>query len=87
MSLKKKLKLALVFIIIIISSFITNILPSEVLGDYVCEGGKVCMHINCVGSKRPPMKHYGFRHWVIIVMVVTFTIISIYEISTNKKDN
>lgn len=87
MSLKGKLKLALVFMIIIISSFITSILPSEVLGDYICEGGEICRHINCAGSNRPPTKHYGFRHWVIIVMGVTFTIISINEIVNNKKNN
>ena len=81
MNIKNKLKLALVFIIIMAASFIPGMFP-EFFGDWVCKGGKMCRHITC-GYDTPPTLHYGFRHWVFIIMGITFTAISINEIAND----
>jgi len=83
MSLKGKLKLALVFMIIMCASFIPQWFP-DFFGDWVCKGGKNCNMGTCAGMDLPK-KHYGFRHWVFILMGVTFTIISLCEISEKEK--
>jgi hypothetical protein len=83
MSLKGKLKLALVFITIMGASFIPGYFP-EFFGDWVCKGGGKCSHLRCFYNS-PPTLHYGFRHWIFILMGITFTIISLTEISEKEK--
>jgi hypothetical protein len=84
MSLKGKLKLALVFIIIMCASFIPQWFP-DLFGDWTCKGGLSCNELNCGFEGRPPRHHYGFRHWVFIIMGVTFTIISLVEVVDGEK--
>ena len=83
MSLKGKLKLALVFVTIMGASFIPSCFP-EFFGDWVCKGGEKCRQLSC-GDNTPPTLHYGFRHWIFILMGIIFTIISLFEIS--EKEN
>jgi hypothetical protein len=84
MSLKGKLKLALVFITIMGASFIPSCFP-EFFGDWVCKGGEKCRHLSC-SYNTPPTLHYGFRHWIFILMGIIFTIISLFEISGKENE-
>jgi hypothetical protein len=84
MTLKGKLKLALVFIIIIEASFITEKFP-VFFGDWVCKGYGLCNKEGCFRDT-PPTLHYGFRHWIFILMGLVFTIVSIFEIKVKEEN-
>lgn len=84
MTLKNKFKLLLLFIIVICGSFIPEHFP-EFFGDYVCKGGYKCGHPGGGMGNHLPTLHYGFRHWIFILMSLTFIGISISEIVLSEE--
>ena len=73
---KLKLKIMGLFLVIIFASFIPEMIP-EFFGDWKCEGFDAgCRYTN----SHAPTIHYGFRHWMWILMGFILFMISIVNI-------
>lgn len=81
--MKLSLKIIAIFSIAILSTFIADNLH-EFFGDWLCEGARVgkfipetganLSHYELIGcdygGRHNPTWHYGYRHWIYIVMCV-----------------
>ena len=91
-----QLRLLLMFAIIMAASFIPEY-NHELFGDWKCEGsGKVIKEISYGGviyekcnyaefTYHNSMWHWGFRHYIWVIMGLTFTIINVHSIFNQKK--
>ena len=82
---KLQLRIVLMFTIIIFFSFIPE-LNREFFGDWLCNGGSHyydnaghlhaagCQHVN---NDHGPTWHWGFRHWMWLLMGLTLSIYNI----------
>ena len=83
--IKLTLKIAVIFIIIILASFIPDNFHSF-FGDWECQGGALDIsgenYHGCTytGSSHGPCWHYGFRHWVWIAMGIVIFFVNISSV-------
>jgi hypothetical protein len=88
--MKTQFKIIGSFLIVIVASFIGDLFH-DLLGDTLCIGrfynathlGSGC---NYYLAEHAPTWHYGFKHWILVLMSVT---LFIYNIVTmiNKAEN
>jgi hypothetical protein len=85
--MSNKLKVILIFAIVILVSFIPEAFP-DFFGDWKCQGGSYVMkdgHYHSVGClyggnyQHNPTTHWGFRHWMWALCGVVLSIWNIIE--------
>lgn len=89
--MKTQLKLLVLFITILICTFLPDIIPSF-FGDWLCEGsGEIfvkeqygghwtkCDYANYGYHK--PTWHWGYRHWLFLIFGIIMTIVNIVRIA------
>lgn len=91
--MKKKLILVGLFLLMIGMSFVSEWFPTF-FGDFTCQGNKPymlghyfmlngCQH---TGQEHGPSTHWGFRHWVFVVMGLSLSVWGVVDL-VNKEDN
>ena len=89
--MKKKLllQITVAFMIPIAMSFLTDLLPLSVLGDWKCSGSETVIDgmtdkiikPGCnIGQIHSGTVHYGYRHWLLILLGVVLFIVNMGQI-------
>jgi len=95
MKTKLLLQITVAFLIPIIISFLTDLLPLSILGDWKCNGSETIINGNTdeiiqngcnVGNIHSATLHYGYRHWLLILLGIVLFVANMFQIF-NKKEN
>lgn len=89
-NLKLSIKIIIIFAVLIICSFIPELFP-DFFGDKICNGSGdffIGKGIKCdFGLIHAPTNHFGYRHWLFIVMGFVLFLIQTFDIIFPKESN